>query len=115
MGLLDSLPEVKAVVAWGIDSIPSEFISDSRVYTYKNFLEIGGFSSMRFGEDLDLTYRLLSSGAKSSGIKNAYVYHKRRNNLIEFFNQIFSSGSARVKLNQKHKGTFRFFHLFTLL
>ena len=30
----------------------------------KNFLEIGGFSSMRFGEDLDLTYRLLSSGAK---------------------------------------------------
>ena len=77
----------------------------------KNFLEIGGFSSMRFGEDLDLTYRLLSSGAKSSGIKNAYVYHKRRNNLIGFFNQIFSSGNARVKLNKKHKGTFRFFHL----
>ena len=56
---------------------------------------------MRFGEDLDLTYRLLSSGAKSSIIKTAYVYHKRRNNLIGFFNQIFSSGSARVKLNQK--------------
>ena len=77
----------------------------------KNFLQVGGFSSMRFGEDLDLTYRLLSSGAKSSIIKTAYVYHKRRNNLIEFFNQIFSSGNARVKLNQKHKGTFRFFHL----
>ena len=77
----------------------------------KNFLEVGGFSSMRFGEDLDLTYRLLSSGAKSSFIKIAYVYHKRRNNLIGFFNQIFSSGNARVKLNQKHKGTFRFFHL----
>ena len=77
----------------------------------KNFLQVGGFSSMRFGEDLDLTYRLLSSGAKSSIIKTAYVYHKRRNNLIGFFNQIFSSGSARVKLNQKHKGTFRFFHL----
>ena len=77
----------------------------------KNFLQVGGFSSMRFGEDLDLTYRLLSSGAKSSIIKTAYVYHKRRNNLIGFFNQIFSSGNARVKLNQKHKGTFRFFHL----
>ena len=77
----------------------------------KNFLQVGGFSSKRFGEDLDLTYRLLSSGAKSSIIKTAYVYHKRRNNLIGFFNQIFSSGSARVKLNQKHKGTFRFFHL----
>ncbi len=77
----------------------------------KNFLKIGGFSSMRFGEDLDLTYRLLSSGSKSSVIKDAYVYHKRRNDLIGFFNQIFSSGNARVKLNQKHKGTFRFFHL----
>ena len=77
----------------------------------KNFLQVRGFSSMRFGEDLDLTYRLLSSGAKSSIIKTAYVYHKRRNNLIGFFNQIFSSGNARVKLNQKHKGTFRFFHL----
>ena len=77
----------------------------------KNFLQVGGCCSMRFGEDLDLTYRLLSSGAKSSIIKTAYVYHKRRNNLIGFFNQIFSSGNARVKLNQKHKGTFRFFHL----
>jgi len=75
------------------------------------FLETGGFSSMRFGEDLDLTYRLLSSGAKSSIIKQAYVYHKRRNSLFGFFNQIFSSGQARVQLNQKHKGTFRLFHL----
>ena len=81
----------------------------------KNFLKIGGFSSMRFGEDLDLTYRLLSSGAKSSIIKNAYVYHKRRNNLFGFFNQIYSSGDVRLKLNQKHKGTFRFFHLFPSL
>jgi len=75
------------------------------------FLEIEGFSSMRYGEDLDLTYRLLSSRAKSSFIKNAYVYHKRRNNLFAFYNQIFSSGTARVILNQKHKGTFRIFHL----
>ena len=66
---------------------------------------------MRYGEDLDLTYRLLSSRAKSSFIKNAYVYHKRRNNLFAFYNQIFSSGTARVILNQKHKGTFRIFHL----
>jgi len=32
---------VKAVVAWGIDSVPAEFASDSRVYTYKAFLELG--------------------------------------------------------------------------
>ena len=41
MGLIDSLPMIKAVVAWGIDSVPAEYASDSRVYTYKAFLEIG--------------------------------------------------------------------------
>jgi hypothetical protein len=41
MGLIDSLPMIKAVVAWGIDSVPAEYASDSRVYTYKAFLELG--------------------------------------------------------------------------
>ena len=41
MGIIDSLPMVKAIVAWGIDSVPAEYASDSRVYTYKAFLEIG--------------------------------------------------------------------------
>ena len=41
MGIIDSLPMVKAIVAWGIDTVPAEYASDSRVYTYKAFLEIG--------------------------------------------------------------------------
>jgi hypothetical protein len=41
MTLIDSLPMIKAVVAWGIDSVPAEYASDSRVYTYKAFLELG--------------------------------------------------------------------------
>ena len=35
------MPEVKAVVAWGVETIPEEFAKDSRVYTYKAFLELG--------------------------------------------------------------------------
>ena len=38
--ILDQLPQVKAVVAWGISSVPSEFASDSRVNTFKNFLDV---------------------------------------------------------------------------
>ena len=35
------MPEVKAVVAWGVETIPEELAKDSRVYTYKAFLELG--------------------------------------------------------------------------
>ena len=38
--ILDQLPQVKAVVALGISSVPSEFASDSRVNTFKNFLDV---------------------------------------------------------------------------
>lgn len=41
MGIIERLPEVKAVVAWGVETIPEEFAKDSRVYTYKAFLELG--------------------------------------------------------------------------
>lgn len=41
MSIIDKLPEVKAVVAFGVDKIPEEFSKDSRVYTWKAFLEVG--------------------------------------------------------------------------
>lgn len=41
MSIINKLPEVKAVVAWGIDKVPEEFQRDARVYTWKNFLTIG--------------------------------------------------------------------------
>ena len=78
----------------------------------KIFDQVKGFSSMRFGEDLDLSYRLISFGAKSQLIEKAFVYHQRRNDLKGFFKQIYSSGEARVILNRQHKGIFRIFHLF---
>lgn len=76
------------------------------------FDEVGGFSDMRYGEDLDLSYRLISAKKKSALIINAKVFHKRRTNLIDFFFQIFNSGKARYILNQKHKNSKKIFHLF---
>jgi hypothetical protein len=32
---------VKAVVTWGIDKIPEDIAKDSRIYTFKNFLDLG--------------------------------------------------------------------------
>tara|TARA_B100001245_G_C22881953_1_gene424199 strand:+ start:272 stop:1207 length:936 start_codon:yes stop_codon:yes gene_type:complete len=79
------------------------------------FNKVNGFASLRFGEDLDLSYRLISIGANSGLILNAFVYHKRRTSLSSFYKQIYSSGSARVLLNKNHPGTFKIFHLFPII
>ena len=77
----------------------------------KLFNEVKGFSNIRYGEDLDLSYRLLKKGKSSALIDKAFVNHKRRSNLSSFLKQIYNSGRARNFLNNKHKGTFRFYHL----
>ena len=57
------------------------------------FDEVGGFSDIRqYGEDLDLSYKLIFSGKKSALIPDAKVYHKRRTNLLKFFRQMIKYG-----------------------
>jgi len=41
MSIIDQIPEVKALVCWGVDQIPDDLQKDSRIYTYKNFLDLG--------------------------------------------------------------------------
>lgn len=82
------------------------------------FETLGGFSSLRFGEDIDLSLRLFSAGFKVSLIPNAYVFHKRRTDLKKFFRQVFNSGMARINLYLLHPNSLKLVHslpaLFTL-
>lgn len=41
LDMIDKLPQVKAIVCWGADTIPAELNRGCAVYTYKNFLELG--------------------------------------------------------------------------
>ncbi len=75
------------------------------------FEEVGGFSGLRFGEDLDLSMRLMKAGYRSALIEDAWVYHKRRTDLKKFFKQVYNSGMARVVLNRLHPGTMKAVHL----
>ncbi len=75
------------------------------------FEEVGGFSGLRFGEDLDLSMRLMQAGYRSTLIEDAWVYHKRRTDLKKFFKQVYNSGMARVVLNRLHPGTMKPVHL----
>ncbi len=64
-----------------------------------------GFSNMRAGEDIDLSFRLWEQGLETQLIDTAYVYHKRRNSISSFFQQTFEFGAARPKLNKMYPAT----------
>jgi len=82
------------------------------------FDSTGGFSNMRFGEDVDLSIRILEKGFTTQLIREAFVYHKRRTSLRQFFKQVYNSGIARINLYKRHPGTLKLVHaapaLFTL-
>lgn len=69
-----------------------------------------GFAKMRFGEDIDMSIRILEKGFRTRLIKDAFVYHKRRTNLRQFFKQVFNSGIARINLFKRHPGSLKFVH-----
>ncbi len=75
------------------------------------FQELGGFSKMRFGEDLDFSMRLIEQGYQTTLLPGAWVYHKRRNTLRSFYKQVYNSGIARINLEHRHPGTLKTVHL----
>ncbi len=77
--------------------------------------KLGGFSRMRFGEDIDLSYRIVESGYKAVLIPNAWVWHKRRTDFRKFFKQVHNSGIARINLEHRHPGTMKAVHMLPAL
>lgn len=75
------------------------------------FDRIGGYGTMRFGEDIDFSLRLLENGFQTTLIPGAYVYHKRRSNFRQFFKQVYNSGIARINLHLAHPGSLKPVHL----
>ena len=79
------------------------------------YQDLGGFSRMRFGEDIDFSYRLIENGYKSRLFPEAWVWHKRRTDLRKFFRQVYNSGIARINLEKRHPGTMKPVHLLPML
>lgn len=59
---------------------------------------LGGFSNMRFGEDIDFSIRIFKGGYRCRLFPGAWVYHKRRTDFKKFFKQVHNSGIARINL-----------------
>ena len=79
------------------------------------FQKTNGFGSQRYGEDIDLSLRLCEHDFKTQLISKAFVYHKRRTTLKQFFKQTFNFGAARPILNKQHPNTSKITYWFPSL
>jgi len=65
----------------------------------KAFEDSNGFGNIHPGEDPDLSIRLWKKGYKTTLIKKAFVYHKRRIDWNKFYTQVNKFGKARPILD----------------
>ena len=72
---------------------------------------LGGFSKMRFGEDIDFSIRIIKGGYACRLFPEAWVWHKRRTDLKKFFKQVHNSGIARINLYKKYPESLKLVHL----
>lgn len=87
---------------------PRSFNMGIRADLYRR---LGGFSAMRFGEDIDFSIRIFRSGASCRLFPEAWVWHKRRTDLHKFFKQVHNSGIARINLWKRHPGSLKPVHM----
>ena len=87
---------------------PRSFNMGVRVDVYK---ALGGFSKMRFGEDIDFSIRIFKGGYRCRLFPEAWVWHKRRTDLKKFFKQVHNSGIARIDLYKKYPESLKVVHL----
>ena len=74
-----------------------------------------GFSKLKVGEDIDLTFRLWENDFETQLIEDAFVYHKRRSTIKQFFKQTFAFGTARPQLNKRYPETAKLTYWFPSL
>ena len=72
---------------------------------------LGGFSKMRFGEDIDFSIRIFKAGCRCRLFPEAWVWHKRRTDFRKFFRQVYNSGIARINLYKKYPESLKLVHL----
>ncbi len=75
------------------------------------FDQLGGFSTMRYGEDMDFSLRAERAGIVGVLVRDLLVYHWRKPTMGLFFQQTHHSGAARVGLTRLHPGSLRLVHM----
>ncbi len=71
-----------------------------------------GYKITRMGEDIEFSIRIMESGFKVGLIPDAFVYHKRRTNLLQFYKQLHFFGRARINISRFYPKELKLVHTF---
>src|SRR5688572_30269947 len=71
-----------------------------------------GFKFDRFAEDIEFSIRMKKAGFKVGLIPDAFVYHKRRIDFNQFYNQVYNFGKGRALIGRVHPEEIKFTHWF---
>ncbi|OEK03424.1 glycosyltransferase [Roseivirga sp. 4D4] len=74
-----------------------------------------GYKLTRMGEDIEFSIRIINEGFSTALIEDAYVYHKRRTSLSQFYKQLHFFGRARINVNRFFPGELKPIHLLPAL
>ncbi len=76
------------------------------------FEKTGGFKFDRIAEDIEFSIRMKKMNFNVVLIPDAFVYHKRRTTLNQFFHQVLNFGRGRVLVSTVHRGEMKIIHWF---
>lgn len=76
----------------------------------KVFEATEGFHFARFAEDIELSIRMKNAGFNVGLIEDAFVYHKRRATLGQFFKQVSNFGKGRVHIGNRYPSELKITH-----
>lgn len=76
------------------------------------FEQTGGFEFDRYAEDIEFSIRMKQKGFRVGLIPDAFVYHKRRTSLGQFYKQVFNFGRGRALIGKRYPGEVKLTHWF---
>lgn len=76
----------------------------------KLWKSIGGYKLSRRSEDIEFSIRMINAGYKVGLIPDAFVYHKRRTSLKQFYKQIVGFGKGRIDIAQMYPSELKLVH-----
>ncbi len=81
----------------------------------KVFQQTNGFAFDRLAEDIEFSIRMKKAGFSIGLINDAFVFHKRRTSLSQFYHQVFGFGQGRVRVARVHPEAIKLTHWFPSL
>jgi len=69
-----------------------------------------GYKLARRSEDIEFSIRMINNGYRVGLIPEAFVYHKRRTSIAQFYKQIYGFGKGRIDIYQLYPSELKAVH-----